>query len=389
MPEANLANSEEKDSAEPLNAAEDAVPTIMYDHVQVDKVAPSSSMEASKSVEVPEEGTTTAAVPSFSDESRTPADAPAYDRTNLESDPATPSTNSSAEEKEVHMFPKGSAEQASHDLPRGEDSSDSVEEIVPAHDTSFKKEPPTSEERNGNSEEPIINATETPVEHAVSADARPEDSVVETESSQREAPSNIEEPEAKESNTADSIAETAPTQVEDTFRIDEPVVEISPAQIESQTESEEAPIMDESPAPLGSSDESKEQQAEGVEHFPEEYAAPVEARLTDPVPQEIETKPTDFEDAEDVKAREEIAKLNAELMKAAMEEEATDQNVADAGSSEAIPRNEHIINGPEITANHEETSNGESSELVGEGSPDTVYANSRDHRTEKPSKWQP
>jgi hypothetical protein len=526
--EANLANSEKKDSDNSLNAAEDLAPATIHDHVQGEEIAPSSSIDMPKPKEISEEGPPSAAEPASSDETGSLADELTHDRTNLESNPAAPSTNSvSAKEEEVHMFPEVSAESTSHDVPRSEDSSDSFEENQlpdenpPTHDTSFtKKEAPNSEDNNEKCEEPIINAAEPPVEHAVSAVSRPEDPVVETELNQREAPSNVEEPEAKESNT---VAETASSQVEAASNIEEAVVEISPAPIESQTEIEEALIIDERSAPLEFFYEPKEHQesAESIpepveltldaeeragqlpsdfmseveledhstlaenpvsdqsgqvespsnmeekgncdgfvvdsipviqsglekttieaersltsedlghnedeptqpeilhshespasetkdeEHEPhhdevalslgpmessevetgkgtEDHSAPPEAKFSDPVLQEIQSKPAVFEDPEDVKAREEIAKLNAELMKAAMEEDAANQSVADEGSSEVVLGNEHTLYDPELGATHEEVSHGESSEPISEGSPSLFNANVSDDRTGEP-----
>jgi hypothetical protein len=89
-------------------------------------------------------------------------------------------------------------------------------------------------------------------------------------------------------------------------------------------------------------------------------------------PQE-EVKSAVVEDPEDIKAREEIARLNAELMKAAMREEAANESLATA-ASEADAEDKGTDQGLISHARQEEGSHHDTLELAGEHLPEPEHS---------------
>lgn len=85
--------------------------------------------------------------------------------------------------------------------------------------------------------------------------------------------------------------------------------------------------------------------------------------------QEDECKPAVVEDPGDIKAREEVARLNAKLMKVAMEEEAANQGAMEEVKSEIISKNEATDQSSNSPPDHEENQDNKS-EPVSEQLPD-------------------
>ena len=92
-------------------------------------------------------------------------------------------------------------------------------------------------------------------------------------------------------------------------------------------------------------------------------------KATEPARREIASTPKVFEDPEDVKAREEIARLNAELLKAAMEEETAQQDHANQGHSDNIPENKTTTHDSHLPATHIDVSHEHASEPLSEQLP--------------------